>query len=111
NLKFQHALQNARLLGELLAEKIRHDWYSNKSLPAAIIPVPLHDQRLKERGFNQALEIARPIAKTLQIPLFVNDFVRKKHTIAQATLPAEQRRRNMRDAFLIKRNLKKQHIA
>ncbi len=43
NLKFQHALQNARLLGELLAEKIRHDWYSNKSLPAAIIPVPLHD--------------------------------------------------------------------
>jgi ComF family protein len=110
DLKFQHALANARLLGELLTEKIRH-WYQTKSLPSAIIPVPLHAERLKERGFNQAMEIARPIANALQIPLFAKDFLRKKHTIAQATLPAEQRKRNIRNAFLIKRDLKNQHIA
>lgn len=111
DLKFQHTLAHARLFGELLTEKILHDWYASKPLPSAIIPIPLHPQRLKERGFNQAIEIARPIAKTLQIPLFVKDIIRKKHTIAQATLPAEQRKRNMRDAFLIKRDLSNQHIA
>jgi ComF family protein len=111
DLKFQQALIHARLLGELLAEKILHDWYQTKSLPSAIIPVPLHRERLKERGFNQALEIARPIAKALHLPMLVHGFIRKKHTIAQAKLPANQRRQNIRGAFVIEHDLKDQHVA
>jgi ComF family protein len=111
DLKFQHALANAKLLGELLLEKIVQEWYQNKSLPSVIIPMPLHALRLKERGFNQALEIARPIARQLHLPLLTKGFVRQKHTIAQATLPADERRRNMRDAFLITSDIKNQTVA
>lgn len=111
DLKFQRALANAKLLSELLFEKISQEWYQHKSLPSAIIPIPLHTKRLKERGFNQALEIARPLAKKLQLPLLIKSIVRSKHTIAQATLPATQRRRNIHGAFSIEQQLNNQSVA
>jgi len=111
DLKFQHALAHAKLFGELLAEKIIHEWYKEKPLPTAIIPMPLHDSRLQERGFNQAVEIARPIAKALNLTLWVHDVVRIKATKPQATLTAAQRKQNVKNAFLVKKSLKNQHIA
>lgn len=111
NLKFHHTLIHAKLLGELFAEKIQSDWYRDKPLPTTIIPMPLHAKRLTERGFNQAVEIARPISKILGLPLLIHDFQRKKPTLAQATLPALKRQQNLRNAFLIKRNLEQQHVA
>jgi ComF family protein len=111
DLKFQHVLTHAKLLGELLAEKIAQDRYQAKPLPAAIIPVPLHDQRLKERGFNQAVEIAKPVAKKLHLPLLTQGFIRSKHTTAQAQLPAKQRKQNIHGAFMIEHDLKGQPIA
>lgn len=104
-LKLTHALLHARLLGELLAEKMVSEWYQKKTLPDMIIPVPLHIKRLRERGFNQALEIARPIAKKLQLPLETRDILRVKATLAQATLSADERRKNIRQAFLVARDL------
>ena len=61
-LKFQHQLSYAQALGEWLTQAIQQGWYRHQPLPDLIIPVPLHPRRLRERGFNQALEIARPIA-------------------------------------------------
>src|SRR5579863_1691479 len=58
DLKFRQRLAYARIFGELLAEKIKTCWYRGKPLPDLLIPVPLHEQRLIERGFNQALELA-----------------------------------------------------
>ena len=110
-LKFNQALVHARVLGELLAEKIKAVWYRNKSLPEIIIPVPLHTGRLKERGFNQALEIARPVSKILHIPIDTHSCVRNKVTRAQATLSANARVKNIRHAFTVRQPLAYQHIA
>ena len=111
DLKFQHALAHARLLGELLTEKIQHIWYQNKPLPTAIVPVPLHAKRLRERGFNQALEIARPIVKQLKLPLLAMHGIRHKSTHAQTALPAAKRKQNVHRAFSIQHPIDHQHIA
>lgn len=111
DLKFGNALMNARILGELLADKIQAVWYAEKSLPEALIPLPLHHNRIKQRGFNQALEISRPVAKRLKLPLLYDHCVRIKHTAAQATLPAKERLQNVKNAFAITQNLSYEHIA
>lgn len=110
NLKFQHTLVNARLLGELLAEEIHNNWYLKKPLPEVIIPVPLHPTRLKERGFNQALEIARPIARRLHLPIDYTSCVRSQPTLPQATLHPKERKRNIKNAFQIVKPCSYQHI-
>ena len=110
-LKFKKALAHARVLGELLAEKIQQDWYKNKPLPEVIFPIPLHVRRLKERGFNQALEIARPISKKLSIPLDAQSSFRRKATLPQATLVAKSRLSNIKDAFIIQDTVTNRHIA
>lgn len=110
-LKFKKALSHGRVLGELLAEKIQSVWYKNKSLPSVIMPIPLHVARLKERGFNQALEIARPISQKLNIPLDLLSAYRNKATLPQATLVAKARLNNIKQAFTVRYSLKDQHIA
>lgn len=99
-LKFNQKLINARILGELMAEKIINVWYKTRSLPNIIIPIPLHAKRLTERGYNQAIEIARPIAKLCQIPLHVSTCHRIKPTAPQAILSAKERENNIKDAFI-----------
>jgi ComF family protein len=64
-----------------------------------IVPVPLSRQRLAGRGFNQALEIARPLARALQLPLDTAGLVRVRETPAQSRLPWRARRANVRRAF------------
>ncbi len=66
--KFHHRLVIAKVLGTIMAEHMQR-FYQNQQSPQVIIPVPLHRQRLRERGFNQALELARPINRLLKIPL------------------------------------------
>ena len=68
-------------------------------LPQAIIPVPLHRARLRQRGYNQALELAKPLARQLGLPL-LRDALRRVHaTGPQTDLSAIARRRNVRGAF------------
>ena len=66
-----------------------------------IIPMPMHRQRLQERGFNQALEIAKKVAKKLCIPLNYNICIRHKLTPPQASLPLKERVKNIRGVFSI----------
>lgn len=107
-LKFNAQLHLARLLGERLAEHIaRHVTQP----PQVILPVPLHRSRLRERGFNQALELARPIAHRLDIALDYRSCARVRHTAAQSLLPAAQRRRNIKGAFQITTPLTARHVA
>lgn len=110
NLKFHHNLACARILGELLAETITREYHSMQ-LPDVIVPVPLHITRLKERGFNQALEIARPVAKKLRLTLSANTARRIKNTQAQMKLPADKRHSNVKNAFIIDGNVYGKHIA
>lgn len=72
------------------------------ALPQMIIPVPLHQRRLRERGYNQALEIARPIARSFGMACRHDVLLRTRHTDAQTGLDAVERRRNLRGAFVVR---------
>ena len=96
----------------LLAQSFIHSLKDRKhNLPECIIPVPLHKQRLHERGFNQALELARIIAKQLQIPLDYALCQRNKATPFQSGLSAKQRKQNLKNAFSLSKNHHYKHIA
>ena len=95
-LKYQQQMAHARLLGSLLA---RHLHKQQHRLPDCIIPVPLHPRRLRQRGFNQSFEIARPISHQLNIPIQGNCCSRIRDTPSQSSLNARQRRSNLRKAF------------
>lgn len=107
-LKFHGKLYLASLLGELLANHLEQ---RVRSLPECIIPVPLHPGRLRERGFNQALELARPVATRLNIPIHHQEVQRKHNTAPQSGLSHRERKRNMRGAFAIQGAFDKGHVA
>jgi len=101
----------ANLLGDLMAEALEGRLSNAKHLPDFIIPVPLHASRLRERGYNQALELAKPIAKRFNLPLLSNGCVRNKATLPQSELPAEERFNNIKDGFTVQRNCAAKHVA
>lgn len=93
-LKFSGELMYAAALGWTIAERIA-------PLGEAVIPVPLSARRQRERGFNQALEIARPVATAWRVPLLATALVRAKSTAMQARLSAAARQRNVAHAFRV----------
>ena len=95
-LKFGRSLAAGRVLSELWLDAISE---RAPPLPDLLVPVPLHTSRLRERGYNQALELARPLAAALRIPLAAGLLARTKATVAQTNLDARARRRNLRGAF------------
>jgi len=107
SLKFGAHYKNARLLGLLLAEHLKQ----TAQRPDLILPVPLHKIRYQQRGFNQAIEIAKTVAKELKIPLDLNSCIRHRDTPHQTALTAKQRRKNIQNAFSIIKPLHAQHIA
>jgi ComF family protein len=98
HLKFNQVLSNAHFFADLFKLKVPQ-WYHDQPLPNLLIPVPLHSKRLRERGFNQALEIAKPIAKALKIKLDAHSLIRIKATLAQSHLNAKERKQNIKRAF------------
>lgn len=106
SFKFHGRLTAGRLLGELLADAVVAD-----ELPQALIPVPLHPARLRERGFNQALELARPLARRFGLPLLTNNVVRVRDTRPQSQLGYRLRVRNVRSVFALSRPLAYRHVA
>lgn len=106
--KFNQRLAPGRLLGHLLR---RHLAEHVVTVPDLIVPVPLHPARLRERGYNQALELARPLARQFGIPLAHGLAQRVRATATQSLLSAEERRRNVRGAFALSRPLAASHVA
>lgn len=106
-LKFHDHYQHARLLGSLMAAQL----VDIGEKPDCIIPVPLHPRRYRERGFNQALEIARHVSRELAIALDYQSCVRSRDTRHQIELPAKQRRRNLRQAFRVIQPVAYRHVA
>jgi len=76
-----------------------------------VVPMPLHPKRLAERGFNQALEIARGVARHLGRPIEPRGVLRVKDTLPQTRLPYEERAKNVRGAFLCKLDLSGARVA
>ncbi len=105
-LKYQSNLAIAPILANLLLEK------TNKlKKPDFIIPMPLHPTKLKERGFNQALEIARCLSSHNNITLLPDTCKRVKNTAAQTRLPWKDRQKNIQDAFSCKMDFSSKHVA
>jgi ComF family protein len=68
----------------------------------AIIPVPLHPTRLRERGFNQALLLGKALAKIHKITVLTRALRRTRNTIPQVQLDHSERERNVRGAFTVR---------
>lgn len=98
-LKFSGRLALAPWFAQMIADTVRAE--RQFVLPNVLCPVPLGRQRLVERGFNQALEIARPLSALLGIPLRPRLAIRALETQAQSGVAPAQRRRNMRNAFIV----------
>jgi ComF family protein len=104
-LKFQRKLFYAPAFAELLC-------MAAAELPNdidAVLPVPLHWRRRWFRGFNQAVEIGRPVAKHLDVPL-VGSVRRVRATSFQSGLSAPKRAQNLRSAFAARGALWHQHV-
>jgi ComF family protein len=67
--------------------------------PQALVPVPLHRGRLRQRGYDQALELARPLARAFGLPLQASLLRRVHATAAQSSLGAAARQANLQQAF------------
>jgi ComF family protein len=93
--KYSNVRGLAELLGRLAVESLlRYD------LPVdTIVPVPLHQHRLAQRGYNQASLLAAEIGSALDLPVVDDVLIRVKSTIPQVGLTARRRRENVRDAF------------
>jgi ComF family protein len=95
-LKFHRDLAAGRLLAGCMAEA-----FAGLPRPDALIAIPLHPGRLRRRGYDQALELARPLAHALGVPLLHGALLRKRDTAAQSRLDAPARKRNLRGAFVV----------
>ncbi len=108
SLKFHANHASARLLGHLMAEHLRS---IDSALPELIVPVPLHPNRLRQRGFNQAIELARQVSKTLDIPMPLDLCIRRRDTTPQSGLQSKRRRKNVHGAFAITGPIQQKHVA
>ena len=105
-LKFHRDFAAGRVLAQCMAER-----YVSLPRPDALLPVPLHPQRLRERGFNQSVELACPLARAWNLPLLLDAVVRVRHQqAAQAGLRRAQRLRNLRGAFVARQRLDGAHV-
>lgn len=104
--KYSGFLAVAELMGSLLARRLQ-----DLPRPDILIPMPLHPTRLQERGFNQATEIARVVARDLELPLDSRACSRTRPTQPQTGLDLKARRRNMRGVFACSKNLTGKRVA
>lgn len=96
-LKYQRKIPAGVVLGKILSAHVAN------LLPFGdydrIIPVPLHKKRLRKRGFNQSLILARAMARDFSLPLDFQSLKRRVHTDPQIGLGRKQRETNVREAF------------
>ncbi len=106
DFKYHDKLYLSQLFSQLMTEQLK-----KSPLPQCLIPIPLHSKRLRQRGYNQSLELAKSISTQLNIPVN-NDYLKRIiNTEPQASLPFKQRKNNIQHAFsLIDANIPP-HIA
>jgi len=105
-LKFSGVRPAANVLGRMLAEAITTLESGFPSYPVAVIPVPLHGSKRRQRGFNQVELIARATLKlkdadSTRLHLCSGVLEKKRETISQIGLTSHQRRENLRGAFRV----------
>jgi len=96
-LKYQNLKAISPCLAELLADYLR-----SNSLPGEVlVPVPLHPRRLRERGYNQSILLAKELGKIANLPVVEDCLIRSKQAQPQVrAADVEERRKNVSDAFI-----------
>ena len=89
-----------RLAGALLESEAARELVVSSDV---LVPVPLHPRRERERGFNQSSLLARELSRRGKRPCALGVLVRRRDTRSQAGLSAAERRRNVADAFAVRR--------
>lgn len=101
-----------QLLGKLMTIRFTQQINTGQqAMPQAIIPVPLHKARLRQRGFNQSIELIRPFTQQHNIPLIKQAVYRNRNTGEQKGLTESMRKTNIANAFSIRQPLNYQHVA
>ena len=98
-LKFHGLKRLAKPLGKLLLD-------FDLSGMDSVVPVPLSIKRLRERGFNQSLLLARVISREKKLPLLIDILFKKKETSPQTGLSGKERLLNLKNAFVVKRDIR-----
>lgn len=96
DMKFHSRLDLVSFFAQYLAENFLQKITER---PQCLIPIPLHSSRLRVRGYNQSLELAKHLSQILNIPVDNKSFVRTRKTRIQSELLAKQRKRNIKGAF------------
>jgi len=101
-MKYKQGIDLANCLGKMLC-KLLPD--KSVALPDCILPVPLHSGRLISRGYNQSIELARPLSRQLGIKLDTSSCKRVRATMPQAGLSAKKRKQNVHNAFTVSKKI------
>ncbi|EIF28702.1 putative amidophosphoribosyltransferase [Burkholderia sp. Ch1-1] len=109
-LKFRARLMLAHEFGRRLARLAQDSWLELAEWPDAIAPVPLARKRLIERGYNQAWQIARPLARALHVRSDATLLHRVIHTAPQSRLDLDARRLNVGRAFNVAGSVQGLHV-
>jgi ComF family protein len=111
SLKFGHGRMLGRALALLLRAPMREARERGELTADLLVPVPLHPLRLRERGYNQATEIARTLAAGTSLRVVVADVRRIQGAAAQSSLGARARRANVARAFSVNRSFSGRRVA
>jgi len=106
DFKYHDKVYLAQLFAELMVKPL-----NTRALPQLLIPIPLHSKRLRQRGYNQSLELAKTLSKHLSIPLSKHTLTKTINTPPQASLPFKQRKTNIQRAFSLTDENIPAHIA
>jgi ComF family protein len=111
--KHQGKWPMGRLMADLFGEFLRYRFNEGLARPDFLLPVPMANKRLRQRGYNQAVMLAAWLGPSLQLPVNERLLRRVKETPAQQGLDAKARRRNLLDAFklLTPQDVTGKHIA
>lgn len=105
--KYKYMRGLAEVLGGLLVTF----WRANAFSVDAIVPVPLHRRRVRERGYNQSAVLALVLGREVQLPVLTDALQRDRYTISQVRLGWQERRKNVADAFsCVDRRLAGKHV-
>jgi ComF family protein len=107
-LKFRNELACGRVLGQLFGGCLLA---RGTPLPEAIVPVPLAPRRYRQRGYNQASELALSIRRVTGVAVRSDIAIRQRETAEQAGLDRKARRRNVTGAFAAVAPLRERHVA
>ncbi|MHB8769434.1 MAG: double zinc ribbon domain-containing protein [Syntrophales bacterium] len=99
--KYRGRIGIGEILGKMMADFAGGQW--DMDVFSVVIPVPLHRKRLRERGFNQALILAREVAKRFSLPLEFMALSREVFTAPQVGLGRAERSKNVRKAFAVRK--------